>query len=363
MLEKNKMKTYIKYISYTFFKSLLYVFSIMICLVFILNLLSELDFFKEIETEIHLPIFLSILNSPDMMFEMFPFIFLIATQLFFIKLFNNNEIEIFKYSGLKNSKILLIISILSLISGILITLLFYNFSSNLKNFYLELKSQYTTDGKYLAVITKNGLWIKDEINEKILIINSSKIEDNYLINSFITEFNKDYSVNKNIKSQKIDITNKNWLIYDVKIFKNNNYETKKYLELETNFDYKKIKTLYSNLSSLNIFELYELRKNYIKLNYSITDINLQLLKLIFYPLFLLLITIFSSTIMFGSKKVKGATFKISLGLFFSVIIYYLNNFFFVLGSTERIPLIFSILIPLAILTLINTIMLDKINEK
>ena len=42
---------------------------------------------------------------------MFPFIFLITTQLFFIKLFNNNEIKIFKYSGLKNSKILIILSI------------------------------------------------------------------------------------------------------------------------------------------------------------------------------------------------------------------------------------------------------------
>jgi lipopolysaccharide export system permease protein len=357
------MKTYIKFLTYTFFKSLLYVFSIMICLVFILNLLSELDFFKEIETEIYLPIFLSLINSPSMMFEMFPFIFLISTQLFFIKLFNNNEIEIFKYSGLKNSKILFVISILSLISGILITLIFYNFSSNLKNFYLELKSQYTTDGKYLAVITKNGLWIKDEINEKILIINSSKVDNNFLINSFITEFNRDFTVNRNLKSQKIDITNTEWLIHDAKIFKNNSYKIKKFVKLQTNFDYMKIKTLYSNLSSLNIFQLYELRENYIKLNYSITDINLQLLKLIFYPILLLLISIFSASIMYGFKKINGSTFKISLGLFFSVIIYYFNNFFFVLGSTERMPLILSILIPLTILALINVFMLNKINEK
>ena len=49
-----------------------------------------------------------------MIFEMFPFIFLISTQFFFIKLFNNNEIQIFKYSGLKNSKILIIISLFSI---------------------------------------------------------------------------------------------------------------------------------------------------------------------------------------------------------------------------------------------------------
>ena len=157
-------------------------------------------------------------------------------------------------------------------------MLFYNLSSNLKNFYLELKSQYTTDGKYLAVITKNGLWIKDEINEKILIINSSKIEENFLRDSFITEFDKNYNVLRNIKSEKIDITTKNWVIYNVRVYYKNSYEIENILNLETNFDYKKIKTLYSNLSSLSLFQLYELRKNYIKLNYSITEINLQLLK-------------------------------------------------------------------------------------
>ena len=91
---------------------------------------------------------------------------------FFIKLFSNNELITFKYSGLKNTKIITILITLSLITGIFIITVFYYFSSNLKNFYLELKSPYTNDGKYLAVITKNGLWIRDKINSKTLVINS-----------------------------------------------------------------------------------------------------------------------------------------------------------------------------------------------
>ena len=57
---------------------------------------------------------------------------------------------------------------------------------------MELKSPHTNDGKYLAVVTKNGLWIKDKINENVLIINSSEINENYLINNLITEFDKDF---------------------------------------------------------------------------------------------------------------------------------------------------------------------------
>jgi lipopolysaccharide export system permease protein len=357
------MKIYIKFFTIIFLKSLLYVISIMFSLIFILNLLTELEFFKEIEVTASLPIFLSLLNSPSMLFEMLPFIFLITTQLFFIKLFNNNEIEIFKYSGLKNTNILKIFSLIAIITGIILTIVFYNFSAVFKNFYLEKKTKFTADSKYLAVITKNGLWIKDEVDEKIYIVNSSEIESNFLINNFITEFNKDYEVIRNLKSDKINIQNKVWQAYDVKVYNKNNYERIKQLNIKTNFDYKRIQTLYSNLSSLSFIKLYELRENYKKLNYSLTEINLQFFEILSFPLYLFLVALFSSLIMFRVKRLHNTTFKISLGLFFSVIIYYVNNFFMVMGSTERISLILAIFIPLISLTIINSLMLNKINEK
>ena len=274
------MRVYTKFISIIFFKSLLFVFLVMISLVFLLNLLSELEFFKDLDVGINFTIFLSLLNSPTLIFDMFPFLLLVTIQLFFIKIFENKEIEIFKYSGLKNTKILQILGILSIITGILVAILFYNLSSNLKNFYLGLKSNYTIDGKYLAVITKNGLWIKDKINDKILITNSSSINENFLIENFITEFDGEFNVIRNIQSDKIDISNKNWVILNPKIYQNNNYINKENLYLQTNFDSKIIKTLYSNLSALTLHELYELRNNYKKLNYSVIDIELHLLKIL-----------------------------------------------------------------------------------
>ena len=357
------MKVYIRFITSVFLKSLFFVFSVMISLVFILNILSEIEFFKNENVSIGFTIFLSLINSPALIFDMFPFIILITIQLFFIKFFEHKEIEIFKYSGLKNSNILIILGSLSLITGIFIILVFYNLSSNFKNIYLELKSKYTSDGKYLAVVTKNGLWIKDKIDEKIIITNSSSIDGKYLIKNFITEFDENYKVIRNIQSNEIDISKKEWKILKPTIYKKNNYENKDMLYLNTNFNSERIQTLYSNLSSLNLYELYELRKNYLKLNYSITDVNLHLLKLISNPIYLLLIAIFASLIMLNIKRVKSSAFKISLGLFLSVLIYYLNNFSYILGSTEKISLLSSIFLPLLILATINGFMLYKVNEK
>ena len=357
------MSVYVKFISVLFIKSIIYVFLIMISLVFLLNLISELEFFRDLEVGLNFTIFLSILNSPTLIFEMFPFIMLISAQLFFIKVFEKKEIDIFKYSGLKNTKILTILCSLSLIIGIILVTIFYNFSSNLKNIYLEIKSNYTNDGKYLAVITKNGIWIKDRIDNKILITNSSFIEKNFLIDNFITELDEDFNVIRNIKSEKINILNNDWIILNASVYQESEYSKEQNLKLKTNFNHKRIKTLYSNLSALSLFELYKLRESYKKLNYSLIDLDLHIFKIIFLPIFLVLITLFSSLIMFRMKQINGTAFKVTTGLFCSVIIYYLNNFSYVLGSTEKIPVLFSLFVPMVILLIINFFMIYKVNEK
>ncbi len=343
--------------------ALINIFLIFFSLIFILNLLTELEFFKEIEVSSFYPLYLSLINTPMFVFEMFPFIFLISTQVFFNNLFNNNEMNILKYSGLKNSKIFSILSITTFLLGIFIVFIFYNFSSNLKYFYLGLKSNYTTNDQYLAVITKNGLWIKDTNDNKTLMINAAKIDKNELQNAFISEFNSNYEIIRTIKSNKIDITKKEWVIKNAEIFIENNKIDEEKLYIKTNYDYEIIQNLFSNMSSLSVFELLEMRNNYKKLNYSLTEVDLQLIKLISYPIFFVLMVVFSGIIMMNTKSFKSKNLKITIGFFFSVIIYYINNFFYVLGNTEKISILTAITLPLLVFALINLILLKNLNVK
>ena len=63
--------------------------------------------------------------------------------------------------------------------------------------------------------------MKDVINNQISIINSSKIDKNFLSNTFITTFDDKFNLVKSLKSDKIDIKDNEWLIYDVTIFEEN----------------------------------------------------------------------------------------------------------------------------------------------
>ena len=201
------------------------------------------------------------------------------------------------------------------------------------------------------------------VNDEINIINSSKIDNNFLINTFITKFNKNYEIIQNIKSEKIDIKNKKWLIHEGTVFENNTSKKINQIEFHSNFDLKKIESLFSNLSSLSIIKLVKLRENYKLLNYSIVEVDMQIYKIITYPIYLTLMTILAAITMFNTKKIKKTTVKITIGLFLSVIIYYIINFFNVMGVTEKISLITAICVPFIMLTMANILMISRINEK
>ena len=77
-------KIYQKYIIKNYLKKIINISLIFLLLIFILSILEELKFFKDIESNFLFPYFLTFLNLPITLFEIFPFIFLISTQFFFM---------------------------------------------------------------------------------------------------------------------------------------------------------------------------------------------------------------------------------------------------------------------------------------
>jgi lipopolysaccharide export system permease protein len=357
------IKTYKKYIIILFLKILLRVYGIMASLIIIINLFEEISFLRNSEVTFFYPILLSALNMPPVIYEISPFVFLIATQFFFIELIEKNELQLFKLAGLTNLDLLKILSFLCFILGILMITIFYDFSAKSKNYYLELKNKLTNDNKYLAVVTENGLWIKDEIDNNTNIINAERIINNLLINVTISQFNENFDLIQNIDAKRIDISNKEWLIYEGKSATKNEITPINEFIFESNFNSKRINSYFSNLSSLNFPQLLYLKKEYEELNYSTIDIRVHLHKIFSFPIYLTVMSIFSAIIMFSIKYQRNTILNIIGGVFISVLIYYLNFLINAMGTSGLIPLIISVWLPLIILVFFSLIWLVTLNEK
>ncbi len=358
------IKIYKSYLIKSYIKSLLTITGIFFMLVLLLNIFEEINYFKDLEISVLFPILLNFLNAPSILFNIFPFIFLIASQFFILKLIESNELLIFKHFGFDYLKLIGLFSVISFVLSIIIIAIFYNFSSKLKFTYLDLKSDYSSDDKYLAVITENGLWIRDKIDENINIINADSIETNLLKNVTIANFDKDYDLVRYIHADEINIKNNTWIISKGKIVTDN--VTKKINQkilFKSNFNFNKINTLFSNLESLTIWELLKLRDDYNAVGYSVNEINIHLQKLYSYPFYLTIMSILAIVIMLNIKSHKSKFFYILIGVFLSALVFYINHFADLLAKNQRLPIELSIWTPHLLLLIIVCIGLVRINEK
>jgi len=357
-------KIYQKYLINNFLVKFLYITIIFFSLIIILSLLEEISFFKDLEINFLYPYFLTLLNAPITLFEIFPFIFLLTTQFLFYDLFKSDELNLLKKNGLNNLKIIKILFYLSLFIGLFNIIIFYNVSSLLKFQYSNIKNSFSKDNKYLAMVTDSGLWIKDEVADKKLIIKSTYVKGHLLSDTIINEFNNNFELIRTIQSKKVDIKTNDWIIYQPTITNKNISEKKEdNIILKTNFNEEKINNLFSNISTLNLIKLFNLKKEFDKLGYSSDEIEIHLLKLFTMPLFYGILTILSSIIMFNFSKDKSLLFHIVLGILMSVMIYYLNFIFSSLGNNGKLPVYLSIFFPLMIISLISIIGLVNIDEK
>ncbi len=358
------VRTLDRYFINLFFKKLLILSVIFFSLSFTLTIFEEITFLSESTSAFYLPFMLAIFDAPTTLLEIFPFIILITAQLFFIDLIKKKENELIKINNLNNFYLIKLLSLCSFFFGIIIITIYYPISSKLKFIYSDIKNVYSEDGKYLKHLNDNGIWIKDEINNEIYIINGVAKNDPFIEDVFISKFDKNFDLIENIFTKKVDITTNEWVIKNPTIFKNNRQiQLNKNLTLNTHFDIGKINSAFRNLNSFNLFQLVDIKKENKLLGYSSQDIDLHFLKIISLPIYFTILVTISSIIMLNIKKNKPYIFHVLLGISLSVIIYYINNIFDVFGLTNKIPIYLSVFFPMIFLSIISIVGLIRINEK
>ena len=359
-----KLKLYQSYILKSFLYYFLIVSIVFITLTFFLNILEEITFFEKFNLNILYPLFLTFLNAPSLLYEIFPFIFLISSQIFIFNFYEKDELNLLNVTGINNLSLIKIIALVSLLMGVLISTVFYTFSANLKHNYLSIKNKFSNDNKYLAAINNNGLWIKDQYGEHIYIINADEYKNEQLKNITINKLNKEFDIINFISADIANIETYNWELNNVKIFyKDGKKESLDKLIFNSNFNKNKLDSIFSNLTSLNILQLIELSKDYKKLGYSNIEIKTHLYKLYILPIYVSIMAIIGSILMLYLNYFNSKLFNISIGIVASVIIYYINHFFNLLGTAEKTSVLLSVSVPLIILAMFCFIGIVKINEK
>ena len=363
------LKSINRYIINEYIKSLFVVMAVMLSIILLINLLDEFNFFKS-KKDLKFIFFLifTVLKIPNVLINLFPFIVLFAGIVFYLKIYNHNEVISLRVMGYSNIQIILIPALTSFVIGYVIVFLIVPFSSSMLRYYEDLRSEYN-ETKNLVFVNETGIWILDKNEKEKNIIRIEKINKDFSVVSQITIYNYDASNNfiRRIDATEGTIKDKNWLLNKVNIIsinkKNNKDNYLNNYNYTSNVNISELKNVYKNTETTSLLDINKEMLILEDKGYSTIDLRIRYQKLISFPIYLLAMSILSGLMIINLGKTSNYLKYGSYGVIISIIIYFLNDLSITIAKSGIISVDFSVWIPIFLIILINLVGITQVNAK
>jgi lipopolysaccharide export system permease protein len=363
------LKSINKYIINEYIKSLFIVIAVMLSIVLLINLLDEFNFFKsKKDLKFIFFIIFTILKIPNVLINLFPFIVLFGGIVFYLKIYNHNEVISLRVMGYSNIQIILIPALTSFVIGYIIVFLIVPFSSSMLRYYEDLRSEYN-ETKNLVFVNETGIWILDKNEKEKNIIRIEKISKDFSVASQITIYNYDSSNNfiKRIDATEGIIKDKNWQLNKVHIISSNKKNNKENFlnnyNYTSNININELKNVYKNADTTSLLDINKEMSILEDKGYSTIDLRIRYQKLISFPIYLLAMSILSGLMIINLGKTSNYLKYGTYGVIISIIIYFLNDLSITIAKSGIISVDFSVWIPIFLIILINLVGITQVNAK
>ena len=363
------LKSINRYIINEYIKSLFVVIAVMLSIILLINLLDEFNFFKsKKDLKFIFFIIFTILKIPNVLINLFPFIVLFGGIVFYLKIYNHNEVISLRVMGYSNIQIILIPALTSFIIGYIIVFLIVPFSSSMLRYYESLRSEYN-ETKNLVFVNETGIWILDKNEKEKNIIRIEKISKDFSVVNQITIYNYDSSNNfiKRIDATEGIIKDKNWQLNKVHIISSNKKNNKENFlnnyNYSSNININELKNVYKNTDTTSLLDINNEMMILEDKGYSTIDLRIRYQKLISFPIYLLAMSILSGLMIINLGKTSNYLKYGSYGVIISVMIYFLNDLSITIAKSGIISVDFSVWIPIFLIILINLVGITQVNAK
>jgi len=359
--------TLTKYLTKNYLKTILVASFAFAALSVILNLFEEQNFFKDHDhSNILLPLMMSLLKTPEILYSLFPFVILVSAIFVFLQLSRTNEIIPIKTAGKSNLSIISLFSIITFIIGILLVVGVTPITSILTEKYLEVKSGYTKNNDYLAAITANGIWIKEKKEKSSSLIRAKQLKNNNLINVSLYQFDEKNNLIARIEAANANIKTKKWRLNNVIIYRADDKNSVEKIDraiYQSAYDVQSIKNIYANINTVSFWKIKDVIELYKKRGYSTAEYEGLFQKSLAFPFFLLSMVFLAAVGIFSTGYQGNFFYYITFSVFSCVFVYYFNDFSKALGQTGKLPIVVSIWMPILVIFIFTSIGLIRVQQK
>ena len=300
---------------------------------------------------------LTTLNFLSLIYFTLPLITFVGSIVASLSLIRGSEKIIINSVGFSNIKFAMPAIFLYIFLGIFFITIINPLTALLDERYSELEYKYIDRVDKFASITKNGLWLKQENDEKklssVLYAKEIKEQGTYITDFMILEYDQNGLFQGRLDGQSAFLKDGFWKMNNTQVTPK--FEPaffKDYINYKTNIKPKDIADSLSSPTNISIWRLVPFINFLEELGYSAIDFKMHLYDLIFLPIFMASLVLLSSSLIRKLKQNDKYTKTIIYSFITIFVIYFLSNLFEALGSSSQLnPLASKGLMPFIVMVI------------
>ena len=359
------IKTFYLYLAKNFFLNLMIVLGIVISIVFIIDLM---EFSKRFGHLVSGPVatfkYVGLHYLPSHLHRSMPFIVLIASIMTFFRLNVRNELIMFRVSGMSVLGLIGVVSTFVFALGLIYLFVITPIFAYSMKRYEQFESRLTDDDSNF-LISSSGLWFKDDSEEGVVkIIHAIKIEQdkNLALNIQAFLYNNGERFVTHINSKVAEIVNGQCTFYDANITDSKlNYRKKARYTIPLNVDISELEYSLGNPETIPFWKLDKAIKLGQNSGFPTLFYEVYYYSLISMPFVFASMASFGALFAFTHVK-KKLWSRCCMGVFFGLVIYFINNVFRAFALLTTLPLWLVVIAPYIILVLVTIYLAVMIEE-
>lgn len=334
-----------RYISKQNLLSLFLIFFFSCFLFFLIDLIELLRRGSSKNIPINILVKIAFLHLPSLLSIILPTTFLLSAMHTYMKLNKNNELSVFRASGISFWLFLLPSIINSFIFSILFVLFFNPIFSQMNVKFQTYESIYFKGNSGLHTISSTGLWLREITDQNEYVINSSHYssEKNRLQNVKIFEFDNNDNFIRRFDASEVKMYDNKWDLFNVSVVELNKSPLKyNIMSLNFNLSIKKIEQNFRSAETISFWKLKDYIKNLQSSGFNANKHIIYLNYLLSYPFILCGMVLLGSILSIQMYRKKRIYLNIFIGIVAGIFFHFITDVFRTVGTSGKLSVFFSV---------------------
>ncbi len=341
ILDKYLIKQYLFY--------LLVIFAIITALLLTFDFIELTRITASKNVEISKIFLMAAQKNPVHVQKIFGFLMLLASILTYMRFTKNNELVIFKGSGLSVYQYLIPVVVCGFIIGIIYAGIANPLTSMMVSKYLKNEAMHLKGNPSLLAISKTGLWVKQIDNSEVeSIIHALRVGQSnkslYEVTFYFLDNNKNFI--KRIDASVAQFRVGKWILQDARVTSENTInESLGSIEVPTNITFEQIQESLVPPESLSFWKLPTFIAIAENSGLSVAKHKLYFYRLLISPIFFVAMIILGAAFSMTSPRFGRSNIMMITALMTGFFIYFFSDLIFAFAVAGDVPIWLGVLLP------------------